>query len=521
MPRNVENLKRGNEATQFHTGRGNGRGAVENGEKSGEARRAKKTMAELAKQIAKAPISNPKLKRQIEDLGLESEDLTNAAVVVAGVYKSAVDGDIKAVEKWQEFTEVINQDEKLYELPARVIGKAFVDINREITPNRSYLFEGGRGGLKSSYISLKIPELIKNNPQMHACVVRKVASTLKDSVYAQLKWAINILGLDEEFSYKVNPLEITYRKTGQKIYFRGVDDPIKLKSIKPEFGYIGILWVEERDQIAGAEEERSVKQSVLRGGDMSYYFGSWNPPKSASAWVTQELKVEDKNRVVHHSTYLDVPKEWLGQTFIDDAEHLKEVNPSAYEHEYLGIANGEGGIVFDNLEVREITDAEIKVFDRIYQGVDWGWYPDIYAFVRCAYDAARETIYIFAEHTCNKQSNRDTAQWIIDQGYNDYKITCDSAEPKSVNDYRDMGIPANPAIKGAGSVEYSFKWMISRKIVIDPVRCPKAAEEFLHYEYDKDKDGNVISGFPDKANHTIDALRYATESFWTRRGNQA
>lgn len=491
------------------------------GKASGVARRNRAGMKELAKQIANSPITSQKTRAQLENIGISSEDMNNGAMVVASIFQGAVKGDSRMVEKWQELTEAVSTDDKTYELPARVLGKAFVDINRSIEPNKTYVFEGGRGGLKSSFVSLKIVELIKNNPTIHACIVRKVAATLKDSVYAQMKWAIHELGLDDEFHARSNPLEITYKKTGQKIFFRGCDDPLKLKSIKPEFGYIGILWKEEKDQIAGAEEERSINQSVLRGGDMAYDFSSYNPPKSANNWVNKELLIPDPNRVVHHSTYLDAPPEWLGQKFLDDAEHLKEVNPSAYEHEYLGVANGSGGQVFENLEIREITDAEINTFDRIYQGVDWGWYPDIYAFVRVAYNAAQETIYIFAEHTCNKQSNAQTAEWIKEHGYDDFRITCDSAEPKSVNDYRDLGLPAQGAIKGAGSIEYSFKWLACRKIIIDPVRCPVATEEFVNYEYERDKNGDVISGYPDANNHVIDSTRYALESLWTRRGNQA
>lgn len=411
--------------------------------------------------------------------------------------------------------------EKPFYIPAKSIGKAFFDINREIVPNMDYIFEGGRAGMKSSFISLKIPELLKNNPNMHACVVRKVAGTLRDSVYAQIKWAIDELGLNDEFSCKVSPLEITLNKTGQKIYFRGCDDPIKLKSIKPPFGYIGILWIEERDQLSGPEEERNVKQSVLRGGSDSYFFASYNPPKSKSSWVNQQLLEPNEKRVVHHSTYLEAPKEWLGQKFLDEANHLKEVNPDAYEHEYLGVANGSGGNVFEYIEAREISDEEIQSMDRIYQGVDFGWYPDQFAFLRTYYDAAREKIYLLDELYVNKWSNQQTAKWIIDHGYNDFRIICDSAEPKSVNDYRDAGIMASGAIKGPGSIEYGFKWLQTRTLVIDPKRTPNAYKEIVNYEYERDKDGNVISGYPDGNDHAISALRYAYEPYFNRRGNSA
>lgn len=413
------------------------------------------------------------------------------------------------------------ENDGAYELPARVIGKAFVDINRNIVPNKAYVFEGGRGGLKSSYISLKIIELLKNNPRIHACAVRKVAATLKDSVYAQMKWAIHELGLDHEFECKVSPLEIIHRDTKQKIYFRGCDDPMKLKGIKPEFGYVGILWKEEKDQLSGPAEERNVNQSVLRGGAESYDFSSYNPPKSKANWVNKIKEEVDENRIIHKSTYRDAPQEWLGQKFLEDAKHLKEIDPEAYEHEYEGVSNGDGGNVFDKIKVCEITDKEIARFDRIYQGVDWGWFPDQYAFLRVYYDSAREMIYLMDELYVNKWSNEQTAGWIKEKGYTDYIINCDSEEPKSVTDYRDMGIPARSAVKGPGSVEYGFKFLQRRTLVIDPTRTPKAYEEIKSYEYERDKDGNVISGYPDGNDHAISALRYAMEPLFNKRGSSA
>lgn len=186
----------------------------------------------------------------------------------------------------------------------------------------------------------------------------------------------------------------------------------------------------------------------------------------------------------------------------------------------MGIANGTGGNVFDNVEIREITDGEISRFDNIMNGVDWGWYPDLYAFVRVQYSAAQHTLYVWQEFTCHKQSNRQTADKLISLGVTANElITCDSAENKSVEDYRAYGLLARPAIKGPGSREYSYKWLQSlRKIVIDNRRCPVACEEFLNYEYERDKEGNVISGYPDGDDHVIDAVRYATERIWKRRG---
>lgn len=498
--------------------------AVKNGQKggiaSGQARRQKKTLSELAKMIAENP-APASAKKKLTKMGISDEDANNNACIVAAVYDKAVKGNMQAVDKWEQLTAVSNGDDKKYELPARVLGKAFVDINRRIKPNIEYVFEGGRGGLKSSYVAFKIVELIKNNPQMHACITRQVAGTLKDSVYANMKWAINELGLMEEFECKVSPLEIKYIKTGQTIYFRGLDDETKLKSIKPEFGYIGILWKEEKDQMKGDAQERSVNQSVLRGGDESYDFSSYNPPKSKSNWVNKIKLVPNPKRVIHHSSYLEAPAEWLGQKFIDDAAHLKEINPEAYEHEYLGVPNGDGGNVFEYLEIRDITDEEISHMDRIFAGVDYGWYPDAFCYLRTYYDSAREKIYLIDELYVNKWSNSKTADWIKKKGYDDYTMICDSAEPKSVNDFRDAGLPARGAIKGPGSIEYGFKFLQTKTIVIDPKRTPNAYKEITEYEYDRDKEGNVISGYPDGNDHAISALRYAYEPLFNRRGYSA
>ena len=490
------------------------------GIKSGEVRRQKKTLSELAKMIAENPAPTA-AKKKLTKMGISDEDANNNACIVAAVYDKAIKGNMQAVDKWEQLVAVSKSDESKYELPARVLGKAFVDINRQIKPNIEYVFEGGRGGLKSSFVAFKIIELIKNNPQMHACITRQVAGTLKDSVYANMKWAINELGLMEEFECKVSPLEIKYIKTGQTIYFRGLDDETKLKSIKPEFGYIGILWKEEKDQMKGDAQERSVNQSVLRGGDESYDFSSYNPPKSKSNWVNRIKLVPNPKRVIHHSSYLEAPAEWLGQKFIDDAEHLKEINPEAYEHEYLGVPNGDGGNVFEYLEIRDITDEEISHMDRIFAGVDYGWYPDAFCYLRTYYDSAREKIYLIDELYVNKWSNSKTADWIKKKGYDDYTMICDSAEPKSVNDFRDAGLPARGAIKGPGSIEYGFKFLQTKTLVIDPKRTPNAYKEITEYEYDRDKEGNVISGYPDGNDHAISALRYAYEPLFNRRGYSA
>lgn len=375
-----------------------------------------------------------------------------------------------------------------------------------------YTLTGGRGSTKSSFIGLVIPLLITQHRDAHAVVFRRYSNTLRDSVYSQISFGITLLGMDHLFKRTVSPMEMTYIPTGQKILFRGLDEPEKIKSIKAPFGYFGITWFEELDQIRGREEVRKVLQSTMRGeGGIFWNFESFNPPISRSNWANMDLLIERPDRLITRSSYLDVPRNWLSPQFFEEAEFLRETNLRAYQHEYMGEAVGTGGQVFDQLKLRRIDDRLIRSFDRIRQGVDWGWFPDPYAFIRLHYDKARETIYIIDEIYVNKKSNEETAKLILDRKYDDAMITCDSAEPKSSNDYRRMNLRARDAVKGPGSVEYGMKWLQRRLIVIDPKRTPNAAREFQNYEYERDRDGNTVSGYPDESNHTIDATRYALE----------
>ena len=400
------------------------------------------------------------------------------------------------------------------------IGPAFYPVARDILQHghTHYDLSGGRGSLKSSFVSVMVPLLLVQHPGTHALVLRKVANTIRDSVYAQYIWAIGALGMAAHWEAKVSPMELIYRPTGQKIMFRGADDPMKIKSIKVPFGYIAVTHFEEKDQFAGRAEIRTILQSTMRGGVQFWNFESYNPPVSRDNWANRDSQELRADRLCHQSTYLDAPAEWLGQQFIDEAEHLKATDERAYQHEYLGVPTGTGGNVFEKLALREIADDELARFDRIYQGVDFGYFPDALAVIRMHYDKTRETIYLLDEFYAHKQSNEATGQWIRAHGYTDARITCDSAEPKSVADYRALGLPARPAAKGPGSVEYSMKWLARRTIVIDRRRTPHAYEEFVNYEYERDRDGNFISGYPDANDHVISAVRYGLEPAYRKMG---
>lgn len=384
-----------------------------------------------------------------------------------------------------------------------------------------YFLKGGRGSTKSTFIGWVIPLLLTQTPNAHAVVFRKTANTLRDSVFTQIQAGISMLHLEDYFECTVSPMKITYKPTKQTVVFRGVDDKFKIKSLKAPFGYFAIAWFEECDTFAGMDEIRSVLQSTMRGGQKYWTFYSFNPPQTINNFMNQEVLVPRGDKVVHHSTYLSVPKEWLGEQFFNEAEHVKQINERAYRHEYLGEANGTGGNVFENVEIREITNEEINRFDRIYFGLDFGWYPDPNAWTKCYYNPSKQELFIFDECKRNKTSNEEMYRILTQEKgmTNSDLLICDSAEQKSIGDLKAYGLLARGASKGPGSVEYSMKWLQSLKsIVIDSKRCPESAQEFLNYEYERDKDGNVITGYPDKDNHFIDSIRYALNPIWKKKG---
>lgn len=385
-----------------------------------------------------------------------------------------------------------------------------------------YDLSGGRGSLKSSFVSLVVPLLLIQNPGTHALVLRKVANTIRDSVYSQYMWAIGELGMAHLWKAQRTPMELIYKPTGQKIMFRGADDPMKIKSIKVPFGYVAITHFEEKDQFAGRAEIRSILQSTMRGGSKFWNFESYNPPISRDNWANKDTLEERADRLCHKSCYLDAPPAWLGEQFLQEAEYLKETNERAYLHEYIGEPTGTGSEVFENVTAQTITDEQISRFDRVLHGLDWGYYPDPWAYNGMHFDAARQTLYIFDELTRWKLGNTETAQLLMDHGLTRAdRITADSAEPKSVADYNKLGLRCIGAEKGPGSVDYSMKWLQSLKaIIIDPNRCPDTWDEFSSYEYEHNKDGEIISGYPDRDDHHISAVRYATEHIWKRSGNK-
>ena len=393
-----------------------------------------------------------------------------------------------------------------------------------------YVFPGGRGSTKSSFVGgIVIPLLIMAYPNAHAVCFRKVGNTVQKSIFSQVVWGIHQLGVEGLFKIpKTFSTPIVYEPTGQQIIFTGLDDPKKVKSIKLPFGYIAVTWFEELDQYAGENELRNVTQSTMRGGDKFWDFRTFNPPISRNNWAneyTETCEIERTNdTLVVRNTYLDVPRDWLGEQFIFEAEELKRINERAYQHEYLGIPIGTGGDVFPNACECTITDEMIEhEFDNIYRGIDWGFALDPFRFVKMHFDRNHLDLYIYAEYTAVKTRNEE----VFNDLYKDQKlvredelVTADSAEPKSIADFKAYGAFIRPADKGPDSVRYGIKWLQGLcHIYIDKRRCPETWREFSQYEYEQDRDGNFISAYPDENNHSIDAVRYGMEKYANRKGN--
>lgn len=400
-----------------------------------------------------------------------------------------------------------------------VIAPSFYDLFWDVWEElyTHYWNEGGRGSAKSSFISVEIIMKIMDDAEKgimsHGVVFRRVKEDLSTSVYEQLCWAIEKLGVTNDWYMGTSPLVLKYKPTGQKIMFRGLDEPKKAKGIKVRKGWIKYIWYEEVDEVEGKHKIDIVNQTLLRGGPKFLVFYSFNPPQSQRNWVNREVLETRKDKVVHHSTYLEVPVDWLGEQFVIEAEHLKKVNPTKYNHDYLGEVTGTGGEVFTNVIVRKISEEEIKVFDKIKNGLDFGYAADPLAFVRCHYDKTRKILYIFEEIYRAGLGNSAAVELIKIKNPDNKRITADSAEPRTINEFRNLGVNIIGARKGPDSIEHGIKFLSTKieVIVIDNERCPNVAREFLSYELKRDKEGNFRGDYPDKDNHSIDAVRYAME----------
>ena len=228
------------------------------------------------------------------------------------------------------------------------IGPAFYGLYHAVMQHAYtyYWLCGGRGSFKSSFTAIVAILLLINNPAAHVAVIRKRDNTLRKTVYEQMLWAIEKLGLTEFFIARLSPLEIIYKPTGQKINFFGLSDSNTLKSIKVSNGYYSVLWFEELAEYDGMEEVDNARLSFMRGGDKFWVFYTYNPPQSLSSWVNVETQKKTPEKIVHKSNYLYGPAEWVGPMIVTEAETLRKFSPRRWRHVFLGDVTGTGGEVF-------------------------------------------------------------------------------------------------------------------------------------------------------------------------------
>lgn len=426
-----------------------------------------------------------------------------------------------------------------YDMSAN-ISPTFCEVSRAIDLGKAnrIMLKGGRGSTKSSYAYQKILDVFLHRPHAQWICGRRYANTLRRSCFANVLWAIakrgmtvGKLGEGCDFDKTTSPMEITFNKTGQKILFYGLDEPEKLKSITFEDpkAKIELLLLEEYNQLACAEDARNVRQSVFRS-DYSLEIDVYNPSPDDMQWTNQEARIEEPGKLVHHSSYLDVPEEFIGKRFVEQAEQLKAINAKAYANEYMGEETGLTGTVFENVVAQSITYEDRLQLKWIRCGVDWGYQNDPFVWLMVGYDRKTRMLHIIDEvfntETLDEANINEVKRHLVerdDKGqpiytnegkpvYNKHRpqneIRADAAAPKDIATWRYAGM----AIMGASKrvpVDDGIRWLQKRKaIVIDRERCPLAFQEFSRYRALEDDDGK-FKGYPDKDNHTIDAVRYA------------
>lgn len=404
---------------------------------------------------------------------------------------------------------------------SKLIAPSFYEVHHTIKEGYKTHFwlKGGRGSTKSSFASIEVVKGIMDDPEANGIILRKVGDTLRESVFEQYQWAIAALGVDHLWHATTAPMRLTYKKTGQQIRFRGADSPKKIKSATFKVGYAKYIHYEEVDEFGNMEDIRSINQSLIRGGKHVITIYTFNPPKSRGNWVNDEVEVQAlrSDTLVHSSTYLQVDPKWLGPDFIRDAEHLKETKPEKYDHEYMGTITGTGSEVFMNITQRRIADEEIRSFDNVKYGLDFGFGGHPLHLMKNHYDATRRRLYIFDEVHQVKLGNSALVTKLKRMNPENAWVRADSAEPRTINELKQYGLKIKGAKKGPGSVEHGIDWLADlEEIIIDPVRCPNTAREFSGYEVESDRLGNLKGEYPDKDNHSIDACRYSLEEYMTK-----
>jgi phage terminase, large subunit, PBSX family len=370
--------------------------------------------------------------------------------------------------------------------------------------------KGSRASKKSTTTAMNLIYRIIEYPESNALVVRKTYRTLLDSCFAQLKWAVNRLGVKDYFDFKLSPLEIIYKPTGQKILFRGLDDPLKVTSVTVDVGSLCFLWIEEAYEIMSESDfdmlDESIRGEVPKGHfkQITLTFNPWNERH----WIKRRF-FDKKDKDVLAITTNYTCNEWLDRSDLNVFERMKENNPRRYQVAGLGNWGIVDGLIYENFEERQFTLEEIKDYKTV-AGLDFGYTNDPTAFFIGFLDKKDSILYVWDEMYSKGLSNKKIYENIKNMGYSKEKITGDSAEPKSIDELKGYGLRIKGAKKGKDSILNGIQWIQDLKIIIHP-RCNNFLTEISNYQWDKDKFGKALNRPIDDFNHLLDAMRYALE----------
>lgn len=402
---------------------------------------------------------------------------------------------------------------------ASIVGKGYRDIWN--FKGRYKVIKGSRGSKKSKTTALWIIYHMMKYKDSNTLIVRKVFRTLKDSCFAELKWACVQLGVANKWKFNTSPLEATYIPTGQKILFRGLDDPLKITSIAIDKGFLCWVWFEEAYEIMSEDSFKTVVESI-RGKlpkHLFYQFIVTLNPWSDKHWIKKRFfDTTDSDVMAVTTTYKC--NEFLDQGNIDELEKLKETNPRRYKVAALGEWGITDGLVFENWEERYFDFREIiRVYPDIKPvfGLDFGYTNDPTAFFCGLLDLNNKNLYVFNEFYEKGLQNNQIYQKIENMGFNKEKIVADSAEQKSIDYLRMLGLNRIiSAKKGPDSIKAGIAFLQEFKIIVHP-NCVNFLNEISTYCWDKDKFDKQINKPIDDNNHLMDAMRYAVEEYMKKK----
>lgn len=377
--------------------------------------------------------------------------------------------------------------------------------------------KGSRASKKSTTTALNLITRMMEYPESNLLVVRKIGRTIHDSCFNQLLWAIHRLGVDAFWTSKETPLEITYKPTGQKIFFRGLDDPLKVTSIAVEHGYLCWIWIEEAYEIMNEDDfdmlDESIRGEVPEGlfKQITMTFNPWNQKH----WMKKRFFDTPNPDVLARTTNYTC-NEWLDEADRKLFEAMKKNNPRRYQVAGLGNWGIAEGLVYENWKEEAFDIDAIRRLDSVKAifGLDFGYTNDPSTLFCGLIDAKAKTIWVFDEMYEKGMSNERIYQKICSMGYAKEKIRADSAEPKSIDRLRELGlVNIKPARKGKDSVNNGIDYLQDFLFIIHP-RCVNFITEIGNYSWDKDtKTGKILNKPIDDFNHLMDAMRYGAEDY--------